>query len=454
MRRSAVAVIAAALGLALGAGSARAAAPRTPIHHFITLMQENHTFDNYFGTYPGVDGIPPGACVPIDPRKGRKPCFKPFHIGSNSIAPRDLDHSTATARLQYNGGRMDGFISSLRRRNQDGRLAMGYRNGDDLPFYWNLADDYVLYDRFFSSAFGGSYLNHVFWASASPGPQGADRVPPEGLGNLPTIFDRLQKAHVSWKFYVQNYDPRLNYRTFDSGRFPGNRASQVIWVPILNFARYIDNPAIMRHVVPLRDYFKDLDNGRLPEVSYIVPSGPSEHPPSNLASGQAFVRGLINSLMDSEEWRSSAFLLAYDDWGGWYDHVKPPQLPLSVGEGYGYGFRVPALLVSPYARQGYIDSTTLDFTSILRFIEDNWGLRPLTRRDATAKSIAGGFDFKAAPRPASFVSAHRGPAEEEARVVRSRVYLLYLGALGLPVMIVISAVVARMRRRRSGEVLS
>jgi phospholipase C len=280
-------------------------------------------------------------------------------------------------------------------------------------------------------------------------------VPPEGLGNLPTIFDRLQKAHVSWKFYVQNYDPRLNYRTFDSGRFPGNRASQVIWVPILNFARYIDNPAIMRHVVPLRRYFKDLDNRTLPEVSYIVPSGPSEHPPSNLASGQAFVRGLINSLMDSKEmWRSSAFLLAYDDWGGWYDHVKPPQLPLQIGKGYGYGFRVPAILVSPYARHGYIDSTTLDFTSILRFIEDNWGLAPLTRRDATAKSIASGFDFKAAPRKASFVSAHRGPAEEEARVVRSRVYLLYLGALGLPVLIVVSAVVARMRRRRSGEVLS
>jgi phospholipase C len=447
VRRAAVALCAAVLGLALGAGSARAAAPRTPIHHFITLMQENHTFDNYFGTYPGADGIPPGTCVPLDPRKGRKPCFKPFHIGSNPIAPRDLDHSRATARLQFNGGRMDGFISSLRRRNQDGRLAMGYRNGDDLPFYWNLADDYVLYDRFFSPAFGGSYLNHVYWATASPGPFGQDRVPEEGLGNLPTIFDRLQKAHVTWKFYVQNYDPRLNYRTFKE--FPGNRASQVIWVPILNFARYIDNPAFMRHVVPLRQYFKDLDNGTLPEVSYIAPSGPSEHPPSNLASGEAFVRGLINALMDSREtWRSSAFLLAYDDWGGWYDHVKPPQV-----DNFGYGFRVPAILVSPYARQGYIDSTTLDFSSILRFIEDNWGLASLTRRDATAKSIASGFDFKAAPRKASFVSAHRGPAEEEARVVRSRVYLLYLGALGLPVLIVVSAVVARMRRRRSGEVL-
>jgi phospholipase C len=443
--RAAVAVCTAALALALGAGSAGAAAPRTPIHHFISLMQENHTFDNYFGTYPGVDGIPPGTCVPIDPSKGREPCFKPFHIGTNSIAPRDLDHSAATAQLQYNGGRMDGFISALKRRNQDGRLALGYRNGDDLPFYWNLADQYVLYDRFFSSAKGGSYLNHVYWVSASPGPFGRDRVPAEGLGNLPTIFDRLQKAHVSWKFYVQHYDPNLNYRTFE--KFPGNRASQVIWVPILNFARYLDDPAIMRHVVPLSEYYSDLANGTLPEVSYIVPSGPSEHPPSNLASGQAFVRGLINALMDSTSWRSSAFLLAYDDWGGWYDHVKPPHV-----DAYGYGFRVPAILVSPFARQGHVDSTTLDFTSILRFIEDNWGLRPLTRRDATAKSIASGFDFRAGPRVASFVSPHRGPAEEESRVVRYRVYLLYLGALALPVLIVVGAMGVRMRRRRTGEV--
>jgi len=448
VRRTAVIACIAGLGLALalGAGSARAAAPRTPIHHFITLMQENHTFDNYFGNYPGADGIPSDICMPVNPHRGSKPCVKPFHIGTNSVSPRDLDHSAATARLQYDGGRMDGFISALTRRNQDGRLAMGYRNGDDLPFYWNLADQYVLYDRFFSSAFAGSYLNHVYWVSGSPA-AGFDRVPPGGLGNLPTIFDRLQKAHVTWKFYVQNYDPDLNYRTVD--RFPGNRASQVIWVPILNFARYVDDPAIMRHVVPLSEYYKDLDNGTLPEVSYIAPSGPSEHPPSNLASGQAFVRGLINSLMDSSAWRSSAFLLAYDDWGGWYDHVTPPRV-----DNFGYGFRVPAILVSPYAREGFIDSTTLDFTSILRFIEQNWGLRPLTRRDATANSIGSGFDFAAAPRPASFVSAHRGPLEEEASVVRSRVYTLYLGALGLPVLIVLSAAVALMRRRKRSEAAS
>jgi phospholipase C len=446
MRRAALALLAAAAGLALAVAPARAAAPKTPIRHFITLMQENHTFDNYFGTYPGADGLPSGTCIPLDPRRGTEPCFKPFHIGTNSIAPRDLDHSAASYKLQYDGGRMDGFISALERRNQDGRLALGYRDGDDLPYYWNLADQYVLYDRFFSSSGAGSYLNHVYWVSASPA-QGYDRVAPGGLGNLPTIFDRLQKAGVSWKFYVQHYSPKLNYRTVDA--FPGNRASQVIWVPILNFARYIDDPAIMKHVVPLSQYYKDVESGNLPAVSYIAPSGPSEHPPSNLLSGQAFVRGLINALVDSREWKSSAFLLSYDDWGGWYDHVKPPQV-----DNFGYGFRVPSILVSPYARQGYVDSTTLDFTSILRFIEDNWGLKPLTHRDATAKSIASGFDFSAPPRPATFVSAHRGELEEGAHVVRYRVYVLYLGALGLLLLIVASALAARLRRLRKQEALS
>jgi phospholipase C len=440
VRRCALIVFSAALMLAFAPGSAWAAAPRTPIHHFITLMQENHTFDNYFGTYPGVDGLPTDTCVPMNPRRGPKPCWKPFHIGTNQVAPRDLDHSAATAKGQYDEGRMNGFISALTNRNQDGRLALGYRNGDDLPFYWNLADQYVLYDKFFSSAFGGSYLNHVYWVSASPG-NGYDRIPPGGLGKLPTIFDRLEKAHVSWKFYVQHYDPKLNFRTIHS--YPGNRASQVIWVPILNFARYIDDPKIMRHIVPLGQYYRDLENGTLPEVSYIAPAGPSEHPPSNLLSGQSFVRGLINGLMRSDEWKSSAFLLSYDDWGGWYDHVKPPRV-----DKYGYGFRVPAILVSPYARAGFVDNTQLDFSSILRFIEDNWSLKPLTHRDATAKSIASGFDFNAPARPASFVSAHRGPAEEEAGVSRSRVYLLYLGALGLPILIVATALVSLLRRTR------
>jgi phospholipase C len=175
----------------------RSAQARTPIKHVISILQENHTYDNYFGTYPHGDGLPQGLCVPVNPKRPSGTCVRPFHIGSNGILPRDLDHSSATARLQIDGGRMDGFVHALDLRNQDGRLALGYRDGRDIPYYWNLADQYVLYDRFFSSAGAGSFLNHVYWVTGSAG-SGYDRFPPGGYKNLATIFDRLEAAGVSW----------------------------------------------------------------------------------------------------------------------------------------------------------------------------------------------------------------------------------------------------------------
>jgi phospholipase C len=424
--RLCIAFVAGTLCLSLTAGAAGAAVKphpaKTPIKHFITILQENHTYDNYFGTYPRGDGLPPDVCVPRDPRRPKDGCVRPFHIGDNGILSRDLDHSAATFRLQYNGGRLDGFVRALNLRNQDGRLALGYRDGRDLPYYWNLADEYVLYDRFFSSASAGSFLNHVYWVTGGPA-GGYDRFPPGGYKNITTIFDRLEAAGVSWKFYVQNYERRLNFRTVT--QFPGNRASQVTWVPLLNIPRYLDDPRLRSHIVDLEQYYTDLHDGTLPAVSYVAPAGPSEHPPSNIASGAAFVGTMINALIASREWKSSAFLLAYDDWGGWYDHVKPPQV-----DRHGYGFRVPAILVSPYAKRA-VDHTTLDFTSILRFIEDNWSLKPLGTRDARANSIASGFDFSKPPREPEFTSRTRS-VSAEFRVKRFVIYALYFGVIALP----------------------
>ena len=357
-----------------GAAAADSVAPKTPIRHFIVLMQENHSFDNYFGTYPGADGIPPGTCVPVDPSKGPEPCVKPFHIGGRPI--QDLDHNDSTGILSLNGGRMDGFVKAQNIRGWSGELAMGYYDDRDLPFHWNVADRYVLFDRMFTSAQGGSFLNHVYWVAAGPG-DSTGSVPPEGL-RVTTIFDRLQEAGVSWKFYVENYDPAINYRTMGALENP-NRASQAVWVPLLTIPRFIDDPELSSHIVDSTQYFIDLSEGTLPEVAYIVPSGRSEHPPGSLVAGQRFIRGLVNALMASSYWDSSAFMYTYDDWGGWYDHVRPPRR-----DAYGNGFRVPALLVSAYARPHFIDHTTLDFTSIVKFIYENWGLRPMGRLDATA----------------------------------------------------------------------
>lgn len=424
-------------GLVLAsAGSARAdepgppPTPNTPIEHIIVLMQENRTFDNYFGTYPGADGIPPGTCMPVDPFDPDNPnCVEPFHIGDNDVQPADPDHSTATHWVQYNEGRMDGFVYALNQRGQDGRLAMGYYDGRDLPYHWNLADEYVLFERFFSSAAGGSFVNHVFWVAAAPGGE-KDRLSEEGL-DLPTIFDRLQARGISWKFYVQNYEPGLTYRTVK--QFPGNRAAQIVWVPLLNIDRFLDDPELSSHIVHLDEYFEDLQNGTLPAVAYIAPSGPSEHPPAHPMSGQRFVRKLIQALMQSDAWSSSAFLLVYDDWGGWYDHVAPPRV-----DEYGYGFRVPAILVSSYARQGYIDSTDLDFTSILRFIEDNWDIEPLTERDANANSFIGAFDFTRPPRKPRFVPWERSTGEKK-EPHRDVIYGAYVLALSLAGLIIVWA---------------
>ncbi len=416
---------------ASAAPSVAGSSPRTPIQHVVTLMQENHSFDNYFDGYPGTDGPAKSTCVPVD-LLAAKPCVKPFVIGNRPLT--SLNHDRAALETAHNGGAMNGFVAAQRGRLGASNLTMGHYQRSDLPYYWNLAGQYVLFDRFFSSSPGTSAANHLFWVSGTAGPLAGESVPAAGLGDLPTIFDRLQAAGVSWKFYVQNYDPRATYR-----RGPhAERSAQIARVPLLAYTRYIDDPELFSHIVPVSQYFEDLQHGTLPAVSYIVPSGSSERPPSSIASGQRFVRSLVDGLAASPEWSTSAFIWSYDTSGGWYDHVPPPQ----VGQD-GYGFRVPALLVSPYARKGFVDHRQLDSTSILRFIEDNWSLPPLAARDANASSLTSAFDFAAAARPAALVPADR-PIATVTRA-RTNVVLVLYGALLVIALALIGFVIARMR---------
>ncbi|MGC4887176.1 alkaline phosphatase family protein [Micromonospora sp. DT227] len=443
-RLSAVAVLLAlavvtATPAAASAAPATPTTPTTPIENVVFLMQENHTFDNYFGTRPGVDGIPKGVCMPMRSDLP-EPCVKPFHIGK--LGAIDLDHSADAFAQQYNGGRMNGFVEGVSKAGKDGRMAMAYYDDRDLPYYWNLADEYVLFDRFFSSSHSGSIRNHMYRVTGGPGAAGkAETIPATGWGNIPTIFDRLEAAGISWKFYVQNYDPTITFRSRVEEE-DIDRGAQVIWVPLLGYARYVDDPRLFSKIVDLDEYYADAAKGDLPAVSFIAPAGNSEHPPGNIGAGQNLVRALLTQLMRSPEWSSSAFIWSYDDWGGWYDHVKPPKV-----DQYGYGFRVPALLVSPYARRGRVDSTTLDFTSVLKFIEINWRLRPLASRDAKANTFLDAFDFDAPPRPGVLLSAER-TAVALKRPDPRPVYGSYATALLLVGALVGAAAVRGRRRSR------
>jgi phospholipase C len=390
----------------------------TPIKHFFYLMQENHSFDNYFGTYPGADGIPEDVCLPVDLDDAAAGCVESSHVGNRAVT--DLAHSQKTHDLQFNGGAMDGFAAAFD-DPAAGEISMAYYDDRDIPWYWNVADNFVLFDRFFSSARGGSVRNHMFWVAGVPGVEhGSDSVPQGGWGDsIPTIFDRLQAAGISWKFYIQNYDPTVNIRS----ERVGDKGAQVVWAPLLAMDRFLNDEELASHIVDMEEYYSDIENGTLPSVAFMVPSGASEHPPGSIQAGEAFVRTLVSSLTRSDAWESSAFLWTYDDWGGFYDHVEPPAV-----DRFGYGFRVPALLVSPYARKGHVDSTQLDFTSGLAFIAENWGVDPLATRDANANTFMSAFDFEQRPREPVLLPASRTKTEYK----RASIAVLY-PAYGAPI---------------------
>jgi phospholipase C len=417
VRRRLAACLALAASVVVPA-TAAARTPTTPIRHIVVLMQENHSFDNYFGTYRGADGLPAGTCLPRSLQTTVLGCSRPSRVGGTAVL--GLGSDPALFARQFRSGRMDGFVAAYRVGRGLGGLPnpLGYYDDRDLPFAWNLADRYVLFDRFFSSARGGSAWNHMFAVSATPGNRSADKLPAAGYPDTTTIFDRLESAGIPWRFYVKDYDPT---NTIEHPAL-GDRASQLLQVPLLAMPRFVRSRRLASRIVDMQQFYQDAQSGRLPAVSYIAPGGLSEHPPGKLVAGQTFVRSVLNELMRSPDWSSTAFVLTYDSWGGWYDHVPPPTV-----DRYGYGFRVPALLVSPYARRGSIDHQTLDFTSILRFIEDNWRLDSLATRDARAHSIASAFDFSAPPRPPEFISTSR--TTQPASAVRtSVVYWAYGGA--------------------------
>ena len=401
-----------------GARAPPSSRPTTPIEHFVVLMQENHSFDNYFGTYPGADGIPKGTCMPVGTRS--RPCVRPFRLGDRPVP--DLAHDRRIHRIQYARGRMDGFVrGGLGRPPDAGPLGDGLLRRPRPALLLERGRRVRPLRSLLRRHAGGSVANHMFWVTGTPGD------PDGGFGDRPTIFDRLDRRGISWKFYVEDYDPR--------------QPTQAVRVPLLNSARFVETRSSSATSSTSTSTTRTCATDAAP-VAYIAPAGSSEHPPGRHRGRGGARQEAGHRPVAEQRLGSSAFMWTYDDWGGWFDHVRPPRIA-----GGTLGFRVPALLVSPYARRGHVDSTALDTTSILRFIEDNWGLAPLARARRSSQQLRRRVRLlEGAPRAPSIVAAERG-SEDPAPVRRWVIYLGYGAALVLSALL-IGWGVLRPRRRR------
>ncbi len=351
-----------------------------PIQFVIIIVKENHTFDNYFGQFPGADGA---RTVPVR--------------GVTQPPPRapdrttDITHSFAWAHTAYNGGKMDRFAEVPGAVVGDFPLTFAQYREEDIPAYWTYAKQFVLFDRYFTSVIGPSAPNHLFLVAASSGgtisnprrtgghpacaapsavmdlptPSGK-REPVRACLDIPTLPNLLTSRGIAWRGY-------------------GYWAMGILH-------RLYDDPAMRRHLVAEAEFLQDVRNHTLPAVSWIAPSR-DEHPPKSICDGENATVQLVNAVMGSPYWTSSLIIVTWDDWGGWYDHVPPPQVdPL------GLGFRVPTLVISPYAKRGYVSHRQTEHASVVRTIETLFGLRSLTERDRRANDLLDALDATQPPR--------------------------------------------------------
>ncbi len=337
----------------------------TPIQHLVILLKENHGFDNYFGTFPGADGLPANVSLP----DGSGGFVSPHWISGTSTP--DPPHDRASELEEYDGGLNDRFYIVANASGAGvGEAVMGYYNGTQLAGYWSLASEYVLADHYYGPEFGPSVPNR-FYAFAGQNCGVSGDIVLKGSLSCPTVFDQMEAKGVTWKYY---YTPSL--------LFPPTP---------LDFASVNSNPAMTAKVVTLSTLDEDLKTAPLANVT-VIDSGNdntiSEHPPQDVTVGEAWTLNVLHELEARPDWNSTAVFLTWDEDGGFYDHVPPPQV-----DALGYGFRVPFLLISPYARRGWIDSDVLDHTSMLKFLSVNWGLPTLTAREANASAMLDAFTF-------------------------------------------------------------
>ncbi|MFL5800669.1 MAG: alkaline phosphatase family protein [Roseiflexaceae bacterium] len=430
-----------------------AASGLNKINHVVVILQENWSFDSLYGEFPGANGVAsagdtlrqtdknnqPYTTLPQPKDTNKKPTVadgrfpanlpvQPFEIGD--YAPPDQQIGDLTQRFyqeqqQIDGGKMDKFVAV----SENGGLTMGYYDATDMP-EGKLAQQYTLADNFFHAAFGGSMLNH-FWLIAADTPAWPNApanliakidgdgklvkdgaVTPDGhLVNtafpasqphpatitdtvqlvppltMPTIGDRLDEKQITWGWFSGGWN--------DAVAGHPDPLFQFNHQPFAYFAKYADGtPGRAAHLHDEQDFLRALTDNSLPAVAFIKPIGlDNEHPGyANLARGQQHVADLVQAVQKSPYWADTTIIVTYDENGGFWDHVAPPK-----GDHWGPGTRVPAIIISPYAKKGFIDHTQYDTTSILTFIESRWGLAPLGARDAAANGLTNAFDFSQAP---------------------------------------------------------
>jgi phospholipase C len=425
------------------------------IQHVVIVMQENRSFDHYFGTFPGADGIPmkggkPDVCIP-NPEVAAG-CTRPWETTEdiNQGGP----HTNAAADSDVNGGKMDGFITTWLKaglyckRNPDAEVCIqnrqrpdvvSYHDDSTIPNYWAYAKDFVLQDAMFQPNIGWSEPAHLFAVSG----WSAECRPPTDAFNCESSngyvdVDRgaryqgansyqwtdltylLHEQDVSWAYYVG--EGTVNDC---NDACPKEVGTPEIWNPLPDFQTVHDDGQL-GNIRQIDTFYEDLKQDTLPAVSWIMPDiKHSEHPPGNAVSdGQAWVTDIVNAIGHSDAWASTAIFLTWDDWGGFYDHVQPPEVDWG-----GYGLRVPGITISPYAKQGMIDHQTLSFDAYLKFIEDIFlggaRLDPLTMSRPDPRptvreevpilgDLLKEFDFSQAPREAPILEPYPlGPPANE-----------------------------------------
>ena len=364
------------------------------IRHVVVVMMENHSFDNMLGKVahqvPGrrsvdgwtmrngrvVDSNPDSDGHPVRAKHARTPC-QPDHVPSQSW---NASHES------FNHGHMDGFVRA------SGPFAMRYWDEHDLPFTYSLVKHFPMGQRYFSSVLAQTYPNRRFlFSGTASGTVSTDtstfRIPAENG----TIWDRLDAHGITYTTFFQNLPSWAIIPGTGNGR--------------AQFQRKLDH------------FFPAVAAGRLPQFTFLDPNynTTSQENPQDVQVGEAFLARITHALMKADTWRHTALFITYDEHGGYYDHVKPPRaikpdnIPPKLGPGdvhaaYDrYGFRVPLIVVSPYARKNYVSSVVQDHTSILAFVERKWNLPAMTFRDANADAMTDYFDFRrpAFPEPPS-----------------------------------------------------